>query len=76
MTAEKSFQAFGIAECRTQGREMLPTLAVDWQASTVRDKEAGRFHKVAGVSIVATGRRSTVDTFNHRQLSRLNKKNM
>ena len=35
------------AERRTQGGETLPTLAVGWRA--------GRFRKVAGVSIVATG---------------------
>ena len=33
----------------------LPTLAVGWLASALRGEEAGRFHKVAGVSIVAAG---------------------
>ena len=32
---------------------MLPTLAVDWRASELRGEEAGRFCKVADVSIVA-----------------------
>ena len=40
---------------RTQGGEMLLTLAVDWRASVVRGEEAVCFHKVAGVSIVAVG---------------------
>jgi len=31
---------------------MLPTLAVGWQASAVRAKEAGHFCEVAGVSIM------------------------
>ena len=53
----------GIAKRRMQGGEMLLTLAVDWQSSAVRDEEADRFRKVAGVS----GRckrlvRPTVDT--------------
>ena len=43
------------AERRTRGGEMLPTLAVGWRASELRSKEAGRFPKVAGVSIVAAG---------------------
>ena len=34
---------------------MLPTLAVGWRASSLRGEEAGRFRKVAGVSIVAAG---------------------
>ena len=42
-------------EHRMRGREMLPTLVVGWQASALRDKEAGQFHEVAGVSIVAAG---------------------
>ena len=41
------------AERRTRGGEMLSTLAVGWQASELRGKEAGCFRKVAGVSIVA-----------------------
>ena len=53
--AEKSFQAFSVAEHKTQGGEMLPTLAVDCRASVVRGKEAGHFCEVAGVSIVAVG---------------------
>ena len=51
-------------------REMLPTLAVGWQASAVRDEEAGRCRKVAGTSIVAAGIWcSVVDTYNCRQPS-------
>ena len=42
------------AECEARGGEMLSMLAVGWQAS-VWDEEAGRFHEVAGVSIVAAG---------------------
>ena len=34
------------AECRMQGREMLPTLVVSWQVSAVRGEEAGHFHEV------------------------------
>ena len=34
---------------------MLPTLVVGWRASALRSEEAGRFLKVAGVSIVAAG---------------------
>ena len=34
---------------------MLPTLVVGWRASALRREEAGRFRKVAGVSIVAVG---------------------
>ena len=34
---------------------MLPTLAISWQASAVRGKEAGRFCEVVGVSIIAAG---------------------
>ena len=45
----------GVAERRTQGGEMLPTLAGGWRASALRGKEAGRFREVAGVSIVAAG---------------------
>ena len=52
---------------------MLPTLAVDWRASAVRDEEVECFREVAGVSIVAAGGWSAVDTFNRRQPSRLNK---
>ena len=36
---------------------MLPTVAVGWRASALRGEEAGRFYKVAGVSIVAAGGR-------------------
>ena len=34
---------------------MLLTLAVDRRASGLRGEEAGRFHEVAGVSIVDAG---------------------
>ena len=34
---------------------MLPTLAVGWQTSGLRGREAGCFRKVAGMSIVAVG---------------------
>ena len=44
--------ALDVAECRMRGGEMLPTLALSWQASALRAKEAGRFRKVAGVSIM------------------------
>ena len=40
---------------RAWGGEMLPTLAVGWRASALRDEKAGHFHKVAGVSIVDAG---------------------
>ena len=43
------------AEHRTQGGEMLPTLAVGWRASVLRSEEAGGFCEVAGVSIVGAG---------------------
>ena len=46
-------EAQGVAERRTRGGEMLPTLAVAWRASELRGEEAGRFREVAGVSIVA-----------------------
>ena len=52
---------------------MLPTLEVDWRASAVRDEEAECFCEVAGVSIIAAGGRSVVDTSNRRQLGGLNK---
>ena len=45
----------GVAEHRTQGGEMLPTLAVGWRVSELRGKEAGHFREVAGVSIAAVG---------------------
>ena len=48
MGAER--EARGVADRRTQGGEMLPTLA-----SALRGEEAGRSHEVAGVSIVAAG---------------------
>ena len=32
------------AERRTQGREMLPMLAVGWRASALRGEEAGSWH--------------------------------
>ena len=34
---------------------MLLMLAEGWRASGLKAEEAGRFHKVAGMSIVATG---------------------
>ena len=43
------------AEREVRGGEMLPMLAVGWRASVLRGKEAGHFHEVAGVSIVAAG---------------------
>ena len=58
------------AKRRTRGREMLLTLAVGWQTSALRGKEAGRFRKVAGVSIVCFCVRSR--QFNSRQQSGLN----
>ena len=45
----------GVVKCRTQGGEMLLMLVGDWRASALRGEEAGRFHEVAGVSIVAAG---------------------
>ena len=36
-----------------QGREMLPTLTINWWASVVRGEEAGRLCEVVGMSIVA-----------------------
>ena len=54
----------GVAECTTQGKKMLPTLAVGSQPSAVRSEEAGCFYEVAGMSIVAVGcPHSVVDTF-------------
>ena len=44
-----------VAERRTRGGEMVPTLAVGWRASASRGEEAGPFREVAGVSIVAAG---------------------
>ena len=43
------------AEREVRGGEMLPMLAVGWQASVLRGEEVGRFREVAGVSIVAAG---------------------
>ena len=43
------------AKRRTQGGEMLPTLAIGWRASVLKDEETGRFREVPGVSIVAAG---------------------
>ena len=40
---------------QAQGEEILPTLAVGWQASALRGEEAGRFREVAGVSIIDVG---------------------
>ena len=51
------------AECTTRGGDILPTLAVAWRASVMWGEEAGRFHKVVGVSIVvAGGPCSVIDT--------------
>ena len=52
-----------------RGGEMLSTLAVGWRASKLSGEKAGRFHEVAGMSIVAGGGRQ----FNSRQPSGLNK---
>ena len=49
-------------KCRMQGGEMLPTLAVGWQASVVRGEEVGHFRKVAGVSIVAASESPAFET--------------
>ena len=48
----------GVAKRRTQDGEMLPTLAVDWRSSAVRDEEVERFREEADVSIVAASGRS------------------
>ena len=69
----RKFQGFRVAKHRTQGGEILLTLAVDWRASAVRDEEAVCVHEVADVSIVAAGRWSAVNTFSRRQPSGLNK---
>ena len=42
----------GVAECRTQGGEMLLTLPVGWQVSAMRSEEVGCFCEVAGVSML------------------------
>ena len=55
---------------------MLPTLALDWLASALRGKKAGRFHEVAGMSIVDAGCLVHGRHFNGRQLSGLNKNNL
>ena len=60
-------------ERRTRGREMLLTLAVGWRASALRGGEAGRFRKVAGVSIVLQAVHIHGRQFNSRQPSCLNK---
>ena len=39
---------------------MLPMLAVGWRASAVRGEKAGRFRKLAGVSIACGLRSATV----------------
>ena len=41
------------AEHRIRDGEMLPMLAVGWQASALRCEEAGHFCKVADVFIIA-----------------------
>ena len=43
------------ADREARSGEMLPTLAVGWQASVLRGEEAGRFGEVAGMSIAAAG---------------------
>ena len=43
------------AEHRTRGGEMLLMLVVGLRASPLRTEKAGRFHEVAGMSIVAVG---------------------
>ena len=43
------------AKRRMRGGEMLLTLVVNLRASALRGEEAGRFHEVAGVSIIAAG---------------------
>jgi len=35
--------------------EVLPSIAVGWQTSAVRDEEADHYCEVAGMSIVTTG---------------------
>ena len=40
------------AKHRKRGREMLPTLTINWWASMVRGEEAGHLRKVVGTSIV------------------------
>ena len=37
------------AEHRKRGREMLPTVALGWQALALRGEKAGRFREVVGV---------------------------
>ena len=50
-------------EHKVRHGELFPTLAVSCRASVVKGKEAGRFHEVAGVSIVAAAcPRHAVDT--------------
>ena len=51
---------------QARDREMLPTLAVSWWASALRGEEAGRFCKVAGVSIVDAGGPCLRHTFQRR----------
>ena len=53
MGAEREVR--GVADRRTRGGEMLPTLAVGWRASALRGGKAGRFRRVAGMSIIAAG---------------------
>ena len=57
---------------------MLPLRAVGWRASALRAEEAGRFRKVAGVSIVASRRSAfVVDNLTvHGQPGGLNKLNL
>ena len=55
---------------RTRDGEMLPTLAVGWQTSALRGKEAGQFREVADVSII--GFCVCSRQFNSRQQSGLN----
>ena len=41
---------------------MLPMVAVGWQASVLRGKEAGHFREVAGVSVVVSSPHAKIDT--------------
>jgi len=68
-------KARGVAERRTRGGEMIPTLAIGWRASAVRGKEAWppprsswRVHRCCG--------RSAFRYRHSRQPSGLNKLNL
>ena len=45
----EKFSGLRCSQARMRGRLMLPMLAVDWQASAVRDEEVGHFREVAGI---------------------------